>query len=239
MKDLKYTLKRSVQHAKGTKALWKMWTARLWRKFLLLAVTAALCATALLYVSADVLQPVMADGARWADVMTARGIAWTIALVLSAPVAVWASVVAHRAMKKVVGQYARNDMSQGRRRLLMAEAAAIVITACWVAALPVIVVFVSALAARQSAMAADVVVTPMWVPTCYFLAALLGMLTVEIVLTFVRMAFRQLPETIPSTNDNESPDNEQENDTDSHAHADGTDGHGIATAAKDGQQTNG
>lgn len=192
MKDLKNTLKRIVEHESGTKPLWRVWMLAVWRPYVALAAAADLAAIALLVVSREVLLPVIGGGAALGEAMSGASIAWCIAFVLAAAAAVYASIVAHKAMKRVVGQYAEAELARGRRNLLLAESASIVATACWVAALPAVVVFVSAVAAKSSAMFAPAPATPLWAWVTYAMSIALGMLLVEITLTIVRLAFRRI-----------------------------------------------
>lgn len=235
MKDLKYTLKRIATAENGRRALWREWTARLWRQYLALALAVALAGALFLQVSTEVLQPVVGDGVALADAMTAGAITAFVLFVVAAIGAVVASVAAHRAMRSVVGTYAKTDISRGRRNLLLVESVAVVGAACWVAVLPAVVIYVCAMAAKQSAMMGAVVATPAWAWTAYIVTLVLGLLLIQMAMTIVRLAFRTIPtETIPEST-TETHDYEQTNDNDNRAADDG-DGerHGVAAAAQNG-----
>lgn len=237
MKDVKYTLKAIVKHSEGTKAVWKSWLRRLWRPYVLLALSSAVCAYAFVAIACDTLLPVYIYGRSVGNFSHVLGIVgfnaiWLTVFVITLALAIFASIKAHKAMRRVVGKYEKRELGRNRKNLLIVENCFIVCGTMLVAGIPVLTLFLSALAAARSGMLVEKVATPTWVTVAFIGCAVMGMLLLEEVLTFARLTFREIsPITTPSTEVNIEK-NETENNTDGALAAGSNIGDGIATTAQ-------
>lgn len=204
MKDLKYTLKRIATAENGAQALWQTWCKVLWRDYLYLAVSFAAAAAMVLLVCRKFIVPMFgavasAGGGLPATYSVAEYVILFTLLALVLGIAIFCSLRAHKAMRRVVMGYEKKEMSRERRTLLLAENTILTLIAIGVAFLPALVLFVSALAAENSLMgsvaqasATGVQTMPSWAVTSFCVTTFLGMLFLECVLTFVRLAFRRI-----------------------------------------------
>ncbi|GEM_PF-5119170 len=205
MKDIKLTLKACTKH-------YKAWTKVLWKPYLALAFAAAILLYGIYCLSRETLLPLWLLGKEnlsWEVIRAIVGIGVvTIIILLVGLIATGiTSVWAHKKMRAVVGYerklksgesrlisgYEKRDLTGRRRRVLTMETVLIMIAAALVGFLPVIVLFISGLAAMYSGMMLDEVPTPAWVMWCFVICAFFGTLLCEIAMTFCRLCFRDVP----------------------------------------------
>lgn len=200
MKDIKLTLKSIF-------ANWLPWGKMLWKPYLLFAAAASFFVYAFMRVSASALLPMAmlwSEIHDWGIVFAIVGldILWSVLCLLSLVAAVVASVKAHLQMRNFIAQFTRREMSRSHRNVLIVNVVLITIGSIMVALLPMVALFVSYVVAALSGMMLDEVATPSWLHAAMLLCTFIGVLFCELVLTFVRLCYCELPE-IPKLSENE------------------------------------
>lgn len=196
MVDIKNTLKAAFV---GCKA----WSRQLWKAYVLLAVAAAVLVYALMRISASTLMPIWAFGLGvkdWELILSIIGldVVWSIVLVVALVATIVASVFAHKAMKAFVRGFDKKELGRSRRNVLAAYAVLMLLGTVAVAFLPTVVLFVSYVAAALSGMMYDEVASPAWVHIATLLCTAVGVLLCEVVATFVRLCYREIPAAAPT-----------------------------------------
>lgn len=204
MKDIKRALKALAVAENGRKPLWRVWTRRLWRPYVSLAVAVSVTAWAFFAVMYETLVPVYYYGTlthEWRRAFGAVGISgvWAAVLVVALVASVVLSIVAHRAMRKVVMAFPRQEMGRNRRVLLTVETLTLVGVVLSVMLLPLLVIFTSGVAASRSAMIAEPTATPLWVPISVACITLAAVLVAEAAMTIARAARRAVDSTFASS----------------------------------------
>lgn len=190
MKDIKNTLKGTLGH-------YKTWVKILWKHYLLLAVVAAVAAFAFWQICRSTLLPLAIycqETDDWGLIFSILGIdvLWLTIFILGLVATVVCSVLAHKAMKRVVQGFEKKELGTSRRNLLLTEGVIIMLGIIIVTFLPVAVLFASGLAASMSGLMLDNVPTPAWANIAFVLCTALAVFVCEVFMTFVRLLFREI-----------------------------------------------
>lgn len=197
MKDIKNTLKSIAATSENQKSLWRRLAKKLWRSFLLFPVAAAIAVCGLFSVCCNMMVPAAelhSQTGSWRAAFILVDVDYLGILLLAAGTiaAAWASWMAHRAMLGAVTGFPKAEMSKNRRHLLYVEVVSLVLLVLWVGGLPIVALLLSGIAAGGSGLGSAPVATPLWVVFALVGLSLLFVLALEVVLTFVRLCFREL-----------------------------------------------
>lgn len=180
MKGIKSTIRHLIDHEKGQKPVWRTWAPKLWRDYLMLA----LCGASALFALMGTAIACFADSG-------AQRTPWIVALAISTILSVVGMVRAHKAMRKVLGNYERQEMGSNRRNLLLVEGFTLLCAVAWTAFLPLASLAASAWA--SAATGAEGASAPWWAYAAFVVLAVVAIFALEVAMTFARATFRHLP----------------------------------------------
>lgn len=240
MKDIKIALKAIVTSKRMGKSVWREGLSTTYKDYLALALVSAVCAYSFLVIACDTLLPIWVYGrstGEWGHVMKLVGISpvWATAFVATLVLTIVCSARAHRAMKRFVGRYDSRELAGNRKNLLIVECTFCAFAAIWVGMVPPLVIFFSALASARESMLQEPVATPTWVVVVFTVSICAAMLLVEVTLTFVRLAFRNISKDT-SAEENKNNNHDTEDNIDGLIASDSNDSFGLSAPQKDSNQ---
>ena len=189
MKDLKQTIVGIVPH-------YRNWTKRLWKPYLLTALTLGALSTVVF----SILMPIAASDDAMLSFVVGETLVQVSPVLIVAVLAGLASLAlsvafaikAHKAMRKVLLDFPKTNLTRQRRNVLLVELVFMVLLVLMALSLPVLTLWLSALSANRCSILLDEIHSPWWPWASVFIVSTIAATILLVTFTFIRACFYEL-----------------------------------------------
>lgn len=194
MKDLKRTMQACTEN-------WRTWLQAVKKDYTMLSAAVMLLALGVLAFSRSTLLPLWLIRQETDDwtlikalvVVDVFSFAATIIGLLVCGYTAWRG---HKAMRRIVSSYHQSDLTRRHRAAIFFVTVCLAAGTLMILWMPVLIIFVSSMAATRTALFGTEVVTPLWAWTGYSVCAFVATWLSCVLMTFVRLCYRDIPKKV-------------------------------------------